>query len=115
MAAAERALLPEIRKASPTTLILANGFSCREQIAQNDRTSDIASPRGRTLGPATSAEIWCGEMFAALLGGIAALQNKEPDTQQSRVCRTGLPCNPHGGPRTSKQWAQEKWRKEKGR
>ena len=87
----------------------------RMLIAQNDRTSDIASPRGRTLGPATSAEIWCGEMFAALLGGIAALQNKEPDTQQSRVCRTGLPCNPHGGPRTSKQWAQEKWRKEKGR
>lgn len=30
----ERALLPEVRKASPQTLIVANGFSCREQIAQ---------------------------------------------------------------------------------
>ncbi|OQW95503.1 MAG: FAD-binding oxidoreductase [Beggiatoa sp. IS2] len=31
---AERALLPAIRQASADTLIIANGFSCREQIAQ---------------------------------------------------------------------------------
>ena len=30
----ERVLLPAVRKASPTTLIIADGFSCREQIAQ---------------------------------------------------------------------------------
>jgi FAD/FMN-containing dehydrogenase/Fe-S oxidoreductase len=32
---AERALLPAIRAAAPDTLLLANGFSCREQIAQS--------------------------------------------------------------------------------
>lgn len=34
MAAAERVLLPKIRKAAADMLILANGFSCREQIEQ---------------------------------------------------------------------------------
>ena len=32
--AGERVLLPAVRKASPQTLIIADGFSCREQIAQ---------------------------------------------------------------------------------
>jgi Fe-S oxidoreductase len=31
----ERVLLPRVRKATATTLIIANGFSCREQIAQS--------------------------------------------------------------------------------
>ncbi len=30
----ERVLLPEVRKASADTMIVTNGFSCREQIAQ---------------------------------------------------------------------------------
>jgi FAD/FMN-containing dehydrogenase/Fe-S oxidoreductase len=34
MAAAERVLLPKLRAAPASTLILANGFSCREQIEQ---------------------------------------------------------------------------------
>jgi Fe-S oxidoreductase len=34
VAAAERALLPAVRAASPETLVLADGFSCREQIFQ---------------------------------------------------------------------------------
>jgi Fe-S oxidoreductase len=34
MACAERALLPAVRDASPATLILADGFSCRTQIEQ---------------------------------------------------------------------------------
>jgi Fe-S oxidoreductase len=32
--AAERVLLPKVRAADPATLVLANGFSCREQIEQ---------------------------------------------------------------------------------
>jgi hypothetical protein len=32
--AGERVLLPAVRQASPETLIVADGFSCREQIAQ---------------------------------------------------------------------------------
>ncbi|HWO43046.1 MAG TPA: FAD-binding oxidoreductase, partial [Candidatus Eisenbacteria bacterium] len=34
MKCAERVLLPTVRKASPETLIVADGFSCREQIRQ---------------------------------------------------------------------------------
>jgi Fe-S oxidoreductase len=33
----ERALLPAVRRTSPETLIIADGFSCREQIAQMTR------------------------------------------------------------------------------
>jgi Fe-S oxidoreductase len=32
---AERVLLPAIRTAKPETILVADGFSCREQIAQN--------------------------------------------------------------------------------
>jgi Fe-S oxidoreductase len=32
---AERRLLPAVRAAGPETVIIADGFSCREQIAQN--------------------------------------------------------------------------------
>ena len=32
---AERVLLPAVRAASPETILVTNGFSCREQIAQN--------------------------------------------------------------------------------
>ncbi len=34
IACGERVLLPEVRKASPSTIVVADGFSCREQIAQ---------------------------------------------------------------------------------
>jgi FAD/FMN-containing dehydrogenase/Fe-S oxidoreductase len=34
MAVGERVLLPKVRAADETTLVVANGFSCREQIAQ---------------------------------------------------------------------------------
>ncbi|HSL84217.1 MAG TPA: heterodisulfide reductase-related iron-sulfur binding cluster, partial [Thermoanaerobaculia bacterium] len=34
MTVGERVLLPEVRKADPDTLVLADGFSCRSQIAQ---------------------------------------------------------------------------------
>ena len=34
MKCGERVLLPAVRAAAPETLIVADGFSCREQIAQ---------------------------------------------------------------------------------
>ena len=34
MKCGERVLLPAIRRAPPDTLVVADGFSCREQIAQ---------------------------------------------------------------------------------
>ena len=32
--AAQRVLIPEVEAADPSTLVLADGFSCREQIAE---------------------------------------------------------------------------------
>jgi Fe-S oxidoreductase len=37
MRCGERVLLPEVRRAEPETLIIADGFSCREQIVQGTR------------------------------------------------------------------------------
>jgi Fe-S oxidoreductase len=34
LACAEQALLPAVRAADPATLVLADGFSCRTQIAE---------------------------------------------------------------------------------
>jgi len=34
IAIGERVLLPAVRAATPETLVIADGFSCREQIAQ---------------------------------------------------------------------------------
>jgi len=44
IAAAERVLLPRIRTTPADTLVLANGFSCREQIEQctGRRTMHVA-------------------------------------------------------------------------
>jgi Fe-S oxidoreductase len=50
MSAAERVLLPQIRSAPPDTLVLANGFSCREQIEQGTgrRTLHVAELLSRS-------------------------------------------------------------------
>jgi Fe-S oxidoreductase len=41
IACGERVLLPQVRAASPDTLIVANGFSCREQIVQTTNRRPI--------------------------------------------------------------------------
>jgi FAD/FMN-containing dehydrogenase/Fe-S oxidoreductase len=52
MTAAERVLLPTIRKAPSDSIILANGFSCREQIEQGSgrKTLHIAELLSRSFG-----------------------------------------------------------------
>ncbi|MBZ6075620.1 FAD-binding and (Fe-S)-binding domain-containing protein [Microvirga puerhi] len=52
MAAGERVLLPTVRSAEPETLILANGYSCREQIEQGagKETLHVAELMARRLG-----------------------------------------------------------------
>ncbi len=54
LAAAERALFPKLREAEEETLILANGFSCREQIEQGAgrATLHIAELVARALATA---------------------------------------------------------------
>jgi FAD/FMN-containing dehydrogenase/Fe-S oxidoreductase len=65
MACGERVLLPEVRKASPDALVVADGFSCRTQIEQGDtgrrglhvaqvlrlaqgyQPAELSAPRGR--------------------------------------------------------------------
>ncbi len=51
-AAAERVLLPRVRAAAPDTVILANGFSCREQIEQGTgrATTHIAELLAQAAG-----------------------------------------------------------------
>ncbi len=51
MAAAERVLLPKVRQSTSDTVILANGFSCREQIEQGTgrRTFHVAELIGANL------------------------------------------------------------------
>jgi Fe-S oxidoreductase len=53
LAIGERVLLPAVREASPETLILADGFSCRQQIVQttNRKSIHLAELLRRGLGP----------------------------------------------------------------
>ncbi|MGH7620309.1 MAG: FAD-binding oxidoreductase, partial [Gemmatimonadaceae bacterium] len=55
VACGERVLLPSVRSAPADTLVVANGFSCREQIAQltNRRAMHIAEVLKRALDGAT--------------------------------------------------------------
>ncbi|HET9795735.1 MAG TPA: FAD-binding and (Fe-S)-binding domain-containing protein [Thermoanaerobaculia bacterium] len=53
VAVGERALLPIVRAASPDTLVLADGFSCREQIAQG--TGRRPKHLAEVLGPGEPA------------------------------------------------------------
>jgi FAD/FMN-containing dehydrogenase/Fe-S oxidoreductase len=52
MAVGEHAVLPAVRAAAPDTLIVANGFSCREQIAEGTgrRAWHLADVLGAALG-----------------------------------------------------------------
>jgi Fe-S oxidoreductase len=56
MQAAERVLLPRVRAAGPDTTVLANGFSCREQIEQGSgrATLHVAELLARELGGSPS-------------------------------------------------------------
>jgi hypothetical protein len=91
LACAERVLLPKVREASPETLVVADGFSCRSQIEQA-RTGRAAlhaaqviqlarshGPSGagrypeRAAGPAPSAGFGRRSLRAAVVGGIGAV------------------------------------------
>jgi hypothetical protein len=91
LACGEQLLLPEVRKADQETLVITNGFSCREQIAQETNREalhlaeviEIAlreGPRGRTGEPPEKRYIQerraefrqAAARTAAAVGGIAA-------------------------------------------
>jgi len=90
IACGERALLPAVREADPETLIIADGFSCREQIAQTTDRRALhlaeviqmalragrggpagAEPAARNLSSVRSAASLFG-MGLALAGGAVA-------------------------------------------
>ncbi len=48
MKIAEHKLLPKLRQSPPNCIVLADGFSCREQIEQLQCVKDT-SPRGNSL------------------------------------------------------------------
>jgi FAD/FMN-containing dehydrogenase/Fe-S oxidoreductase len=62
MAVGERALLPAVRTADGDTLIVANGFSCREQIAQatGRRTLHLAELLRAAIRAGEQSEIMAG-------------------------------------------------------
>jgi Fe-S oxidoreductase/FAD/FMN-containing dehydrogenase len=66
---AERALLPAVRRADADTLIVADGFSCREQISQ------LA---GRQ--PLHLADVLRAVAFASRTGGKKTLTRRDPST-----------------------------------
>lgn len=91
-ACGERVLLPSVRKASREELVIADGFSCREQIRQNtDRyalhLADVMSmaikndlpKKGKPESPVTKrleaeaalGKLKAGATAAVLLGGAA--------------------------------------------
>jgi hypothetical protein len=108
IACGERVLLPAIRHASKDTLIVANGFSCREQIRQRTDRHALhlaeviqlalkTGPRGpegnfpeRAYHPVTrTMPLW---KMAALLAsgiltaaGILQLRRKQPFVKQRRI------------------------------
>ena len=53
MAAAERVLLPRVREAEPGTTLIADGFSCREQIYQG--TGSRALHIAQLIAPALAS------------------------------------------------------------
>lgn len=59
MKAAERVLLPAVREAHLDTLVLANGFSCREQIEQGSarKTQHLAEVIAEAIGLDLTAEL----------------------------------------------------------
>jgi Fe-S oxidoreductase len=80
LAAAERVLLPAVRAASPSTLIIADGFSCRTQIEQRThrRALHVAQvlamaiedgPGGRP-GPEPPEHRSCSERAAAVRASV---------------------------------------------
>ncbi|HZU91517.1 MAG TPA: heterodisulfide reductase-related iron-sulfur binding cluster, partial [Stellaceae bacterium] len=80
MKAAEEVLLPAVREAPPQTLIVADGFSCREQIEQATPrpTKHLAEVIAEGMGFDPAAALRSGERTAlpraiALAGATAAL------------------------------------------
>lgn len=90
----ERVLLPEVRSAPKETLIIADGFSCREQIEQmTDRkalhfaqvlrmasehgphgpTGNYPERAGKELAGQSAGKLRVGEWVLAGLGGVAVL------------------------------------------
>jgi FAD/FMN-containing dehydrogenase/Fe-S oxidoreductase len=81
MACGERVLLPEVRKAAPETVLVADGFSCRTQIEQGGterQAVHVAQVLQRALRPAAAASPPPApkrgrKALALAVGGAAAL------------------------------------------
>jgi hypothetical protein len=71
IAAGERVLLPAVRTAPKETLIVADGFSCREQIAQGTdrRGVHLAEAMQMALRGVRASEVECPERRVPSLPG----------------------------------------------
>jgi Fe-S oxidoreductase len=82
MACGERVLLPKVREASPETLVVSDGFSCRSQIEQGDtgrgalhvaQVIKLAREHGGIPGPLPEREYQPAASSSSLGGKAAAL------------------------------------------
>ncbi|HJU29690.1 MAG TPA: hypothetical protein VJ718_10995, partial [Candidatus Binataceae bacterium] len=69
----ERVLLPEVRKADPRTLIVADGFSCRTQIEQGAGRRAIHHAQVIQLALERDRQLAAGRARATVIRPAAAL------------------------------------------
>ncbi|HKD83226.1 MAG TPA: FAD-binding and (Fe-S)-binding domain-containing protein [Terriglobales bacterium] len=79
----ERALFPAVRKAGPSTLVMADGFSCREQIQQD--TPRHALHLAEVMRLALDEEKGVRQMYPE-----AELVKKRTDAQHRSMMRAGI-------------------------
>jgi FAD/FMN-containing dehydrogenase/Fe-S oxidoreductase len=90
MRCGERALLPAVRQAGPDTWIVADGFSCREQIAQGTRRRGLHL--AQVLQLALRQRPVADVAAAAAVVAAAAEPPEAPGPSQAREC-SGKPAD----------------------
>ena len=111
----EKALLPEIRRAPPETLVIADGFSCREQIRQGTAREALhlaqvlqmamrENPGRRVLSPATSPRGLRANGRVGLKKGSSA---RARGLRPAPPVGPSLRCQPDCEPRSRRRFPQE--------
>lgn len=83
VAVGERRLLPAIRQAPASALIVADGFSCREQIRQTRRSNQLASAYSPNPPPAARLAARPGRRFSRRNPALASTPGALSDTSQA--------------------------------
>jgi hypothetical protein len=112
MRVGERLILPKVREAAPETIVIADGFSCREQIAQSTprramhlaqvlqmavrgdavtaypERRYVAEPEAPELGKVVRAALAIAAGAALFAGGIWLLRSRRKRLRTTRSSAT---------------------------